>query len=154
MVSGAKYSMLYPPLVRRIYEEELRKVGAKDCEKAVKTKLHQMFGAYVQGNAHKKAAALLRHCEEGSCLTKQSTDSDKELPVDCFVAYAPRNDIRKILSLHASTKERLPTIEAFWAFICKHIGEVETVLDLGCGLTPSPSRLYPAVNCKPTMHTT
>ena len=56
MVSS-KYKMLYPPLVERIYQEEAKK-NPKDIDKAVKTKLHQMFGAYIQGNAHKKATQL------------------------------------------------------------------------------------------------
>ena len=115
MITGAKYSMLYPPLVARIYDEEARK-GAKDCEKAVKTRLHQMFGAYVQGNAHKKAAALLGDFPVGGAV--------------------PHNLTNALLSLHASTKERLPHYGNFYAFLSQHVQKIETIMDLGCGFNP------------------
>jgi len=129
---GAKYSMIHPPLVARVYEEEKQK-GAKDCEKATKTRLHQMFGAYVQGNAHKKVAAILsnmgngeaecfaRHCEKGFSPTKQS-----------------------ILSLHASTKERLPHYDAFYTFLTTHVPNIQTIIDLGCGFNPFSLPYLPA----------
>ncbi|MCL2286432.1 MAG: hypothetical protein FWC32_08730 [Firmicutes bacterium] len=111
---SSKYNMLYPPLVQRIYAEESRK-GSKNREKAVKTRLHQMFGAYVQGNAHKKAAALLQELEAGKGI----------------------NEIcAAIMALHASTKERLPYMEDFCRFVTTHTGPVETIIDLGCGFNP------------------
>jgi len=114
MITSAKYNMLYPPLVERIYVEESRK-GGKDCEKAVKTRLHQMFGAYAQGNAHKKAAVLLQELEAGKDVKEIST---------------------AIMALHASTKERLPHLDTFCAFVANHTGNVETIMDLGCGFNP------------------
>ena len=118
MITGAKYNMLYPTLVARVYEEEKQK-GAKDCEKATKTRLHQMFGAYVQGNTHKKAAALLESCNSGSS--------------------------ENILSLHASTKERLAHYIQFYAFITDHITNIETIMDLGCGFNPFALHYLPAI---------
>ena len=114
MITGSKYNMLHPPLVARIAAEEASK-GGKHYEKAVKTRLHQMFGAYVQGNAHKKTAALLQTLEAGGDVMKVST---------------------AIMALHASTKERLPHQAAFCEFVTKHTGKVETVADLGCGFNP------------------
>ena len=114
MITGAKYNMLYPPLVERIIAEESRK-GRKNYEKAVKTRLHQMFGAYVQGNAHKKASALLQELEAGRDAKEIAT---------------------AIMALHASTKERLPHLEAFCEFVTRHTGAVETIVDLGCGFNP------------------
>jgi 16S rRNA (guanine(1405)-N(7))-methyltransferase len=111
---STKYNMLYPPLVERVYEEEKRK-GAKNFEKAVKTRLHQMFGAYVQGNAHKKTLLLLQELENGKDVKETSA---------------------AIMALHASTKERLPHIENFCQFITAHTGQVESILDLGCGFNP------------------
>jgi len=114
MITGAKYNMLHSPLVERIYAEEARK-GSKDAAKATKTRLHQMFGAYVQGNAHKKAAVLLQGIETGGDVQVASL---------------------AIMALHASTKERLPYLEKFLAFIRDHVDMVETILDLGCGFNP------------------
>lgn len=114
MITSSKYSMLYPALVERIYTEESRKAG-KNYEKAVKTRLHQMFGAYVQGNAHKKAVSLLQELEAGKDAKEVSG---------------------KVLTLHASTKERLPHLEAFCEFVTMHTGPVESIMDLGCGFNP------------------
>jgi len=115
MITSAKYSMLHPPLVERIYNEE------KD-EKKVKTRLHQMFGAYVQGNAHKKTAHLLNELEAG----RDAKDVSAE-----------------ILQLHASSKERSTFLQNFHDFIHSHVGEVETILDLGCGFNPFSIPLLP-----------
>jgi len=115
MITSAKYSMLHPPLVERIYNEE------KD-EKKVKTRLHQMFGAYVQGNAHKKTAHLLNELEAGRDAKDVSTE---------------------ILQLHASSKERSAFLQSFHDFIYGHAGEAETMLDLGCGFNPFSIPLLP-----------
>lgn len=111
---SAKYDMLYPPLIERILAEEF---GKKDPKKAAKTRLHQMFGAYLCGNAHKKAARLLK-------------------------------DAPTLLSLHASTKERLPHFENFYEFIATQVcvsGGVKIISDLGCGFNPFALPLMPAV---------
>ncbi|MCL2223762.1 MAG: hypothetical protein FWB96_02205 [Defluviitaleaceae bacterium] len=111
MTLSAKYNMIYPPLVARIIAEESEK---KDPTKAAKTRMHQLYGAYLQGNAHKKAAGLLEEPAE------------------------------KILQLHASTKERLPHLQDFFAFVLKHAGEsVTQILDLGCGFNPFSIPLMP-----------
>ena len=116
---SAKYNMLYPPLVERIYAEERAKYKKQaDAEKSAKTRLHQMYGAYVQGNIHKKATALLGELEE--------QDSLESLNKICV----------SIMGLHASTRERLPFIRQFYDFISAHTGKVTTVMDLGCGLNP------------------
>ncbi|MCL2189910.1 MAG: hypothetical protein FWC16_13015 [Defluviitaleaceae bacterium] len=109
-----KYANLYAPLVARIYAEEAEK---KDAQKAAKTRLHQLYGAYRQPNAHKKASALLDMWEKSA--TPISTES-----------------IRPLLCLHASTHERLPFYEDFYAFIFENIPPPQTVMDLGCGFNP------------------
>jgi len=111
MKLSAKYDMLYPPLVERIIAEERNK---KDPVKAAKTRMHQLYGAYLQGNAHKKASQLLDLQGGGA-----------------------------ILSLHASTKERLPYLTEFYEIIAKNTGVVETIMDLGCGFNPFAIPLMP-----------
>ncbi|MCL2841714.1 MAG: hypothetical protein FWE05_13195 [Defluviitaleaceae bacterium] len=108
-----KYAMLYPPLVERIIAEE---AGAKDPIKSAKTRLHQLYGAYVYGNTHKKA-----------------------------VTFLDTNDITPILSLHASTRERLPTLTEFYQFIIDNTSNIETIMDLGCGFNPFSISLMPSV---------
>ena len=117
-----KYQNLYEPLIQRVFSEEKHK---KDPEKAAKTRLHQLYGAYSQGNAYKKAEALLG---SGS----QSTS-------------------RAILALHASTRERLPFLTEFYEFIAAHTlanaavcaGGSRIIADYGCGFNPFALPLMP-----------
>ena len=117
-----KYRAVYPPLVQRLLEEESHRKGP-DSIKAVKTKLHQLYGAYVQDNAHKKAVALI-----------DSLD-DKEANIQAVS--------EALQALHASTKERLPFYSEFYEFIFQH-GPVESVLDIGCGYNPFSIPFIPA----------
>ena len=143
MISGAKYSMIYPPLVARVCEEEKRK-GAKDWEKATKTRLHQMFGAYVQGNAQKKVAALLDNTHPSEYDNARREVQHSELDnARHGVQHSGHDNARhsgldpeSILSLHASTKERLPYYPQFYTFITTHVPNIQTIMDLGCGFNP------------------
>jgi 16S rRNA (guanine(1405)-N(7))-methyltransferase len=101
-----KYASLYPPLVERIVREEAN-------EKAAKTKLHAIYGAYGTGG-HTKAEKLL---DAG--------------------AY------REVLNLHASTREREGYIHEFYAHIFNHIGNVRVILDIGCGFNPFTIPFFP-----------
>jgi len=114
-----KYAGVYPPLIQRIQAEEEHK-GSKHAPKAVKTKLHQLYGAYTQDNAHKKALALLSDMENGIDVTHQ------------------------LLSLHASTKERLGHYHEFYDFILNHTGPIESIMDIGCGYNPFSVNLIQA----------
>ena len=88
-----KHSTLYTPLVERIYKEK---------EKAAKTHLHQIHGAYVQPNALKKAE---KHLNE-------------------LAANPHQNEIIKsILKLHASTNERLNFYPAFFEYVFNAINK-------------------------------
>ncbi|MCL2498742.1 MAG: hypothetical protein FWE90_00220 [Defluviitaleaceae bacterium] len=106
-----KYIYLYPPLVERILAEEATR---KDPDKAVKTRLHQLYGAYVQPSAYKKAVAVLNI-------------NNKALSVP---------EAGGILRLHASTRERLPHYPDFYRFIFEHVPPPESIVDLGCGFNP------------------
>jgi len=123
-----KYAAVYQPLVERLQmETEGGHKKSSDRAKAVKTKLHQLYGAYTQDNAHKKAATIINVLEE-SCKPAESGNHG---------IMAPFTDAAtSLLSLHASTKERLPHYAEFYNFILSHNGPVETVLDIGCGYNP------------------
>jgi 16S rRNA (guanine(1405)-N(7))-methyltransferase len=105
--------MIYAPLVARIVAEES---GKKDPLKAAKTRLHQMFGAYVQGNAHKKAAQLLKNEKE---ILNLHASTKERLPF---------------------AKE---FYEFIAAQICAC--EIKTILDLGCGFNPFAIPIMPRV---------
>ena len=102
-----KYNSLCPSIKERIYQEERL---SRNPDKAVKTRLHQLYGAYIQPNSNKKAAALIEQLNNES--------------------------ITKLLKLHASTSERLPYYGDFYNFIYSHTGTVDRILDLGCGFNP------------------
>jgi len=111
-----KYTHLHPPLDSRIASEEQTK---RDPEKAVETRLHQLYGAYTQPTAHKKASAILTTLETSPALdqiTLSQTDA--------------------LLRLHASTRERLPHYPAFYRFLFTHIPAPASIIDLGCGFNP------------------
>jgi 16S rRNA (guanine(1405)-N(7))-methyltransferase len=125
---SGKYSTLYAPLVERIFAEES---GKKDPKKAAKTRLHQLYGAYKQGNTHKKAHEAL-----------------KTLGSPAFVKNDYLPEIAKVLALHASTKERQPHLAEFYNFIFSHTNPPESVLDLGCGFNPFALHFMPTESLK------
>jgi 16S rRNA (guanine(1405)-N(7))-methyltransferase len=61
---------------------------------------------------------------------------------DLQAAYGNRRDgdvravCRRLLGLHASTRERLPLLDDFYARVFAHTGTPHAVLDLACGLNP------------------
>jgi 16S rRNA (guanine(1405)-N(7))-methyltransferase len=111
-----KYAHLHPPLADRIVAEEKNK---SNPDKAAKTKLHQLYGAYLQPNAHKKVENILSEANEKEAIPKN------------FLFAADG-----ILRLHASTRERLPHYPDFYAFILNHIDPPASLMDLGCGFNP------------------
>jgi len=119
-----KYASVHQPLIARLQlETEKGHKKSADCTKAVKSKLHQLYGAYTQDNAHKKAAAAITMLEQ--CLERDN--SNTSLILDTATS---------LLSLHASTKERLPYYAQFYEFILSHTDPVESILDIGCGYNP------------------
>ncbi len=114
-----KYAAIHPALVRRLVISELAKGrNSKEVVKAVRSKLHQIGGAYQEepiGYTH--AMGIL------SSLT--TNISAPEL----------RDYCRSMLAQHASTRERLPILENFYQ-ILNPIAPIHSVLDLACGLNP------------------
>jgi len=86
---------------------------AKEAEKAVKTALHQMTGMFVSDSEVKRGHKLL-----------------------CDPDLAGRELSLALLGLHASSRERLETLEALYHAIFSAVGEVHSILDIGCGLNP------------------
>ena len=122
-----KYGNLHPGLVERICHEEREQ---KKTDKAAKTRLHQLYGAYIRPNSNKKAKALIKQ------LTGFASSSMPRSPTF-------HNHIVDLLGLHSSTSERLPYYSDFYNFILSHTGTVQRVLDLGCGFNPFSLPFYP-----------
>ena len=103
-----------PDAVRRIYEGELAKRrDAKEADKAARTAIHQMTGAFMTPQQLKKASSLLEEYAGGR-----------------------EEALAEALSLHASTRERLACADELYARIFEITGTPVSILDLACGLNP------------------
>ena len=115
----------HSPRYNRVCEEAVRRVGAaeiskrrtlKEAIKATKNKLHQVGGAYLDGSL-----------SYARWLESLATSSDPE---------EFRAACRVIMAHHASTRERLPILDEFYAAVLADLAPVQSVLDVACGLNP------------------
>lgn len=114
-----KYDQVCEELVRRVGTAELAKRrNLKEAIKAAKNKLHQIGGAYLDERLNYGAwlSALAEAAQSGG--------------------EALRETCRSVMSHHASTKERLPILDDFYAAVRDELGPVHSVLDVACGLNP------------------
>jgi 16S rRNA (guanine(1405)-N(7))-methyltransferase len=116
--SSTRYRAISPALVSSVVQAELRKQRShRETVKAVKTKLHQMVGVFLDGKlAYPEALEGLR-----------AAAGDPAALRSCCSA---------LMAGHTSTRERLPILEPFYRAIFDHLGPVHSILDLGCGLNP------------------
>jgi len=114
-----KYRNICDDTLLRIADNMINRYKTKnDIIKATKSKLHQIYGAYV---------------------------SQKNLSFIETLVNDPRNfETRdlcrktglKIMELHASTRERLPFLSYFFSDIFDVTGQPGTICDVACGLLP------------------
>ncbi len=122
--ASARYRDIAESLVRRLGARELaRRRGLKEAVKATRSKLHQVAGAYI---AEPRYAAWL--AELHGAWAEAATAPDGEL--------LRRAALRRIMARHASTRERLPILDQFYAQTLAALGPVRSVLDIACGLNP------------------
>lgn len=116
LLSAKKLRDLCPDTIRRVFFECLPKYKSlKEADKATRTELHRITGAFVTPENLSQAEKLLDIWQPGDDET-----------------------LAKALSLHASTKERLPLTDtdAMYAHVCEVIGRPKKILDLACGFNP------------------
>jgi 16S rRNA (guanine(1405)-N(7))-methyltransferase len=118
VLTSAKYRALSEDVIRRIGARELAaEASVKKAVKATKNKLHQIGGVYFDARPDYSAnLALLR----------ESAGDTGRL----------RDACRAIMSQHASTRERLPILDRFYAETLAGLGPLQSVIDLACGLNP------------------
>jgi 16S rRNA (guanine(1405)-N(7))-methyltransferase len=113
---SSRYRDVDAGLVRRLAEEELARArNPDDAVKRVKRRLHQAVGAFRGARRVDPIAAAW----DGDL-------GDPGLRAAC--ADAMRG--------HASTRERLPHLDRFYAGIWALTGTPQRLADLGCGLNP------------------
>ncbi len=117
---GKGYEHIHSELVTRVAVQEIAKGrGFKDTVKATRTILHQVGGAYL---LHTPPYADWKVTLAG--LPSNSTDPD--LRAYCL----------EKMQYHASTRERLPFLESFYSQALGKENEIESLMDLACGLNP------------------
>ncbi|HEY7358121.1 MAG TPA: hypothetical protein VH590_16690 [Ktedonobacterales bacterium] len=119
VLASPRYHGISVELVRDVGARELAKRRKlSEAIKATKSKLHQIGGAYLGGRDYAAwLAALTRASEAGG-------------------APALKAACRQVMSYHASTRERLPILEQFYASALADVPPARVVLDLACGLNP------------------
>ncbi len=120
VLASPKYCTIVRGLVERIARQEAAKgYEAKETVKAVKNKLHQVAGAY-----------LVRPPDYASWLEELRQAAASSRREDLLSA------CRRMMRLHASTRERLPVLDEFFAQTLAGLPPIRSVLDLACGLNP------------------
>jgi 16S rRNA (guanine(1405)-N(7))-methyltransferase len=128
ILATPKYGSVCPDTVRRIAVQEWSRRAADQgsarkarqrAAKATRARLHQVHGAYGSRVDYARAA------QELEAAYAAGTDE------------AIRGACRRLLALHASTRERLPILDRFYAALWAHTGgPPRSLLDLACGLNP------------------
>jgi 16S rRNA (guanine(1405)-N(7))-methyltransferase len=118
VLSGARYRQIDPGLVQRLGRLELAKGRSlKEAVKETRNKLHQVGGAYQETPPDYAGLAA-------------------ELAVLPHNLDELRPFCQRAMQMHASTRERLPYLEEFYASLQARVGTVSSILDLACGLNP------------------
>ena len=117
LLSSKKYGGICPDTVRRVWNECCgRYKKAKDVEKAAREALHGITGAFM------------------------TPEEARQITFDMHAWHCDKTDpgLERILSRHASTRERLPIadMDALYSRIFEVTGRPRSVLDLACGVNP------------------
>lgn len=116
VLRSSRYRDVDRALLGRLADEELAHArNVDDAVKRVKRRLHQAVGAFRGSRRVDRLAA--------------AWDGDLRSP-------AMRAACIEAMRAHASTRERIPLLEAFFPAIWSVTGVPTSVLDLGCGLNP------------------
>src|SRR5579884_365546 len=120
-VRGAtKYRSVSHDLMRSVVSTELAKRRSlKEAIKATKNKLHQVGGAYLDGEVRYE-----RWLDE---LRQACLSGDKE---------RIRGACISIMRHHASTRERVPVLDEFYTTVLAGMPPIRSILDIACGLHP------------------
>lgn len=118
--SSVKYRDVCAEVISNIGARELAKRrNLKEAIQATRNTLHQVSGAYLSSKEnYTRWLAELR-------TAIQSQDNSAVHAV-----------CRRIMGSHASTRERLPIIDQFYAKILADLPPIHCIVDIACGLNP------------------
>lgn len=118
--SGVKYRAVCVEVVRNIGCRELAARGnLKEAIKATKNKLHQIGAAYLP--------TTMRYDQWTHELRAAAITGDPA---------TWRETCARIMSHHASTRERLSVLDEFYATALRDAAPIRSVIDVACGLNP------------------
>ena len=117
LLQSKNYRDICPDTIRRIWADcEKRYKKARDIEKAAREALHGITGAFM------------------------TPPEARQLAFDMHAWYVNKTDVglERMLSRHASTRERLPLAEmdALYDRLFAASGRPKSVLDVACGINP------------------
>ena len=113
--NSKRYSSVYQPLLERVCKEESAKYKKdKEIIKAVKNRLHIVFGAFYNDNCLKSAEDLINNNDNIILMSE------------------------KLMMLNTSSYERISFIKELYKFIFDTVDDqnINSILDIGCGFNP------------------
>jgi len=117
--SSRKYRHVCASTIERIaLSEWAKRRSVKAAIKATKSRLHQVYGAYEKPVDYDRAWTRLH--------TAYADGSPDRI----------RLVSEQLLTLHASTQERIPILDHFYASVFTLTGVPRSLLDLACGMNP------------------
>ena len=138
--ASAKYRHVSEDLIRRLGTRELAaRRSLKEAVKETKNTLHQIAGAFLDRPPHYDAwlQQLQQAAEQEQTLVPSSIDSRNSVHPSSFILHPSlRPACAAIMDNHASTRERLPLLNTFYAQTLARVAPVRSVLDVCCGLNP------------------
>lgn len=122
LLTSKKYGAVCEDTVRRVFADALTKhKKLKDADKAARTQLHGITGAFMTQDELRAADRLLDAYVLADADTRAKADADA---------------LNETLKLHASTRERLAYIDELYDAVFAITGRPAQVVDLACGLNP------------------
>jgi len=120
VLAKKKYHSVDRDLVTFIASTEAKKrTTLKEAVKATTSKLHQVAGAYF-----KETPDYAGYLQKLDCLPDVISDDGST------------QFCSTLMQAHASTRERLPILAAFYSALFADIRPITSILDLACGFNP------------------
>ena len=118
IAASRRYRHVCADVVRRLSADALdRSLGnVREATKRTKRALHQIFGAFLP--------SVPPYARMSERLKAASGDDEV------------RACLRGFMDAHASTRERLSVLDAFYSRMLADLPPVQTLLDVACGLNP------------------
>jgi 16S rRNA (guanine(1405)-N(7))-methyltransferase len=122
LARSRRYAAVGPVTVRRMAAKALISAEGDVPEAIKRTKrgLHEIFGAFLPG----RPPHYERMAQDLAAAAASGSDG------------AVRDALSSAMAVHASTRERLPHLAAFYEMIFSRIKPPATIRDLACGFNP------------------